>query len=194
MGYPQHYRFLQDHLIRLTWMKLLVYYNYCMREIHSSEEQELWRLANRLHRVLGDLLRRYQLRDRDEICCHGVSVSQCYTLEALHEHGEMRMGELAARMNLKISSMTRVVDQLVRRRLARRRVDSSDRRVCFVSISAQGERLSETIRAELLELQRQVLAGVEPASREAVIQALQLLSQAVDQRMQDEATTNGRRT
>ena len=175
-------------------MKLLVYYNYCMREIHSSEEQELWRLANRLHRVLGDLLRRYQLRDRDEICCHGVSVSQCHTLEALYEHGEMRMGELAARMNLKISSMTRVVDQLVRRRLARRRVDSSDRRVCFVSISAQGERLSETIRAELLELQRQVLAGVEPASREAVIQALQLLSQAVDQRMQDEATTNGRRT
>ena len=183
---------LQDHPLLLTRRKLLVYYNYCMRELHPSEERELSGQANRLHRVLSDLLRRYQLRDRNEICCHGVSVSQCHALEALYEHGEMRMGELAARMNLKISSMTRVVDQLVRRGLARRRVDSSDRRVCFVSINRQGEQLSETIRAELLELQRLVLAAVEPASREAVIQALELLEQAANRRMSKEATPSER--
>jgi len=176
----------------LTLLKILVYYNYCMRDVNRGEERDLWAQANRLHIVLSDLLRRYQLRDRNEICCHGVSVSQCHALEILYQHGEMRMGELAARMNLKISSATRVVDQLVRRRLARRRPDTSDRRVCFVSISPEGEELSKAIRADLLDVQRQVLAGVDPASREAVIKALQLLSDAVDRRMRREATADER--
>ena len=27
----------------------------------------------------------YQFRDRDQICCHGISISQCYALEFLHQ-------------------------------------------------------------------------------------------------------------
>lgn len=43
--------------------------------------------AEALHTAVADLVRVYQFRDRDRICCHDISVTQCYALEALVEHG-----------------------------------------------------------------------------------------------------------
>jgi hypothetical protein len=40
----------------------------------------------------------YQFRDRDRICCHDVSVTQCYALETVVEHGPMRLTTLAERL------------------------------------------------------------------------------------------------
>jgi hypothetical protein len=35
----------------------------------------------------------YQFRDRDRICCHDVSVTQCYALETIVEHGPLRLDQ-----------------------------------------------------------------------------------------------------
>ena len=35
------------------------------------------------YEALSELLRVYQFRDRDRICCYDVSITQCYALEAL---------------------------------------------------------------------------------------------------------------
>ena len=43
--------------------------------------------AEELHAALSALIRVYQFRDRDRICCHDVSVTQCYALEALVKLG-----------------------------------------------------------------------------------------------------------
>jgi hypothetical protein len=37
--------------------------------------------AETFHAALSELVRVYQFRDRDRICCHDVSVTQCYALE-----------------------------------------------------------------------------------------------------------------
>src|ERR1044072_3566354 len=69
-----------------------------------------------LHRVLSDLTRMLQFRDRDRICCHDVSVTQCYALEALVARGEQTLNELAGELYLAKSTARRVVDALVARR------------------------------------------------------------------------------
>ena len=51
--------------------------------------------AKRLHQALTHLVQKYQFRDRNDICCYGISVSQCHTLEALGEHGTQTMHALA---------------------------------------------------------------------------------------------------
>ena len=68
--------------------------------------------AEALHGALSELVRIYQFRDRDRICCHDISVTQCYALEALVEHGPMRSQALARRLMLDKSTTTRVVDAL----------------------------------------------------------------------------------
>ncbi|HSM59421.1 MAG TPA: hypothetical protein VK849_01435, partial [Longimicrobiales bacterium] len=45
---------------------------------------------------IGELVRIIQFRDRDRACCHDVSVSQCYALEAVVDAGPLTVNDLAA--------------------------------------------------------------------------------------------------
>jgi MarR family 2-MHQ and catechol resistance regulon transcriptional repressor len=137
--------------------------------------------AQRLHLAVTELVRRYQFRDRNEICCFGISVSQCHALEALGEAGELTMGALAARMRLSVSTMTRVVDQLVTHGLVRRGESGEDRRVCCVKPTSRGRELLARVSSELLESETAILAKIPVEHRESVIRALESLSRAVDE-------------
>ena len=138
--------------------------------------------AERLCEVFAELVRRYKFRDRDEVCCHGVSVSQCYALESLDTHGPMSMGELAEQLCLEISTVTRVVDHLVREGLAKRARCAEDRRVCRAKVTPRGRSLVRKIRGELVEEYERVLRRVPKESREAVITAMSHLLSAFTQR------------
>ena len=135
----------------------------------------------RLHRAVAELVRRYQFRDRNEICCFGISVSQCYALEALGQVGELTMGALASRMQLSVSTMTRVVDQLVEHDLVRRARSGDDGRVCCVAPTAGGRALLAKISSELLESERAILEKVAAGHRDSVISGLEELSRAIDE-------------
>jgi DNA-binding MarR family transcriptional regulator len=145
------------------------------------------RQAERMYAVFAELVRRYQFRDRDQVCCHGLSVSQCYTLELLAEGGPRTMGALAAEICLKISTATRVVDHLVSSGLAARLSDPNDRRVCCVQITDAGRTLVARIREEIVAEYEAVLSAVPARSRESVIDALSHLLSAFKQRQSPDA-------
>ncbi len=147
------------------------------RTIKSSEG--IAEQARRLHEVASELLKAYQFRDRNEICCHGVSVAQCYALEALGEAGTLAMGELARLQRVSVSTMTRVVDGLVGRGLVRRWLDSEDRRVIRVRLTEQGRALLEVITGELVARERAVLELLPPEHRESLIFALEQFADAM---------------
>lgn len=136
--------------------------------------------AHRLHQAVTELVKRYQFRDRHEVCCHGISVSQCYALAALEDGEQSTMGELAGRMQLSVSTMTRVVDQLVGKDLVRRCTHPGDRRVCCVQVTGSGRKLLGRIHGGMLEMEQAILDQLEPADRESLIRSLGLLVEAVD--------------
>ena len=136
--------------------------------------------AERLHRALTELVRRYQLSDRREICCHGVTVAQSHALAACAAVHGSTMGQVATRLGVAVSTATRLVDQLVERGLLRREVDPDDRRVWRVWPTAEGEHRSTIIRSELLAREQEVLEGFPAAHRESVMAALERLAEAVD--------------
>jgi DNA-binding MarR family transcriptional regulator len=150
-------------------------------QISSAPRAPIGEHAQRLHWAVTDLVRRYQFRDRNEICCFGISVSQCHALEALGQAGELTMGALASQMQLSVSTMTRVVDHLVAHGLVQRDVDAEDRRVCCVEPTSKGRELLARISAELLESEQAILDKVPVEHRESVIHALEELSRAVDE-------------
>ncbi|SUC58290.1 MarR family transcriptional regulator [Pseudomonas aeruginosa] len=57
-------------------------------------DDQLMRDAEELHEALNQLVRVYQFRDRDRICCYDVSVTQSYAVETLVRKGPMRMQAL----------------------------------------------------------------------------------------------------
>lgn len=143
--------------------------------------ERLERQAEALHHIVTELVKQYQFRDRQAICCHGISVSQYYALEALDESRKLTMGELATQLYLTVSTMTRIIDQLVARNLVSRWVDSEDHRVCDVALTQLGQSLLDEIRGELLEIEKGILSKIKPDHRETVLFALKELSKALDQ-------------
>ena len=137
--------------------------------------------AKQLHQALTHLVQQYQFRDRNDICCYGISVSQCHALEALGEHGTVTMNTLAEHLHLAVSTVTRIVDQLVEKELAERHTGEKDRRVCKVALTPSGAALLRTIQGELIAREQAVLARIPAGSRKHVIWALEALSHAVDE-------------
>lgn len=132
------------------------------------------------HQQIIELIKRYQFRDRDRIQCHGISVSQCYVLEALHSHDTLSVNELANKMYLSISTITRVVDQLVKKRYVTRQEDTTDRRVRVLRLTKAGEDIFRKSWDNVFESEKKILENFPPENREMLIDFLHQLNQAVE--------------
>lgn len=138
--------------------------------------------AATLQAAVADLVRVYQFRDRDRICCYDVSVTQCYALEALVEHGSMRLNELAARMFLDKSTTSRVVQTLVKKGYVEQHTAADDRRATTLRATRAGRDLCGRIMTDLVEQQKAVLADLEPAIRTGVVDVIKRLARAAEMR------------
>ena len=136
--------------------------------------------ARALREATVELVKKYQFRDRSETVAYGLSVSQAYALGSIVRLGPLAMADLADDLHLSASTLSRVVDQLVRKSLVRREQSGEDRRVWYVAVTGPGRRLWRQIDDDLVAIDREVLASVAPAERATVIRAVRLLSEATE--------------
>jgi MarR family transcriptional regulator, 2-MHQ and catechol-resistance regulon repressor len=134
--------------------------------------------AEALHAALNELVRVYQFRDRDRICCHDVSVTQCYAIEALIRRGPSGLNDLAAELYLEKSTASRVVAALERKGYVTRSPHPGDGRAIVLSVTAAGRRLHDRIRKGLVNEARDLLQDFEPAVRRGAAQLILRLARA----------------
>jgi len=152
------------------------------RKHTAPGEASLLKDAAALHAALSDLLRVYQFRDRDKICCYDISVTQCYALEALVEHGSMRSQGLAEKLLLDKSTTTRVVDALQRKGYVERTADVEDARAVSLKVTRSGRALYDRINRELIAQQATLLADLDEPIRAGVTDVIRRLAQAAEAR------------
>ena len=140
--------------------------------------------AERLHRLTKDLIRRYQFRDWNQICCYGITISQCHILDVVEEAGDLTMQQLARRMFKSVSTMTRVAGQLVRKGYIKRRQDPEDRRVIHVSVTPQGKAILAAIQRDMVETQKAILRAIPEREWAGAFKVLEALAQGA-QRWQE---------
>ncbi len=150
--------------------------------VRPSRNSHLQRDAAELQSAVSELVRVYQFRDRDRICCHDVSVTQCYALEMLVEHGPMRLSGLVERLFLDKSTTSRVVSTLVKKGYVEQRPDADDGRATALHVTTSGKRLCRRITDDLIEQQQQLLADLDPDVREGVVKVIRGLARAADAR------------
>jgi len=153
----------------------------------NSTQAPLERDAVALQSAIADLVRVYQFRDRDRICCHDISVTQCYALETLVDHGPMRLSALAERLFLDKSTTSRVVATLVKKKYVEQGADARDGRATTLSATRQGRSLCTRITDDLVDQQKQLLQDLDPEVRSGVVQVLRRLAQAADARFRSGA-------
>jgi MarR family 2-MHQ and catechol resistance regulon transcriptional repressor len=144
----------------------------------KASDATLTRQAKELQDALAEFIRVYQFRDRDRICCHDVSVTQCYALDALLRRGLVTMNELAAELCLDKSTTSRVVATLERKGYVARATHPRDGRAVLLTATASGRRLVERIIGELVDEKKQLLAEFPEEVRESAAELIQRLTAA----------------
>jgi DNA-binding MarR family transcriptional regulator len=87
------------------------------------------------------------------------------------------MQQLAKRMFKSVSTMTRVVGQLVRRGYVKRRQDPQDRRIIHVSITPQGKAIVAAVNRDLIETQKTILQDIPADQWDGAFKVLEALAQ-----------------
>jgi DNA-binding MarR family transcriptional regulator len=138
-------------------------------------------LSQKFRETLGLAYQRVNALQRDEKRCFGVSLSRCVTLETLLQEGPLPVRELASRLGLDASTVTRSIDGLVREGLARRtRDERQDRRRVFVALTARGRALAGKLVHCADAYSDEILERIPRDRREDVLIALGDLVEAVD--------------
>jgi DNA-binding MarR family transcriptional regulator len=92
-----------------------------------------------------------------------LSASEINVLAILADGRSRSVGELASDTATKPTTLTSVLDRLVRRGHVTRDLDPADRRSFLVSLTADGRRVAGAARAATADLERAALAAVSDA-------------------------------
>ena len=148
--------------------------------------------ARELLEALTRLVRVYQFRDRNRICAHDVSVSQCYALQAIARRETPGLNELAASQYLDKSTASRLVDGLEEKGYVRRAPDPRDGRAVRLAVTKRGQEVLDKIEADLLAEQIELIRDFTPEVRRATARLVLRLAQATQARMARGCGPSGR--
>lgn len=112
-------------------------------------------------------------------CCSGVSLAQCHVLLEIEEQGQATTGQLAQRLGLDKSTLSRTIDGLVNIGLVERLPNPSDRRFTPLVATKQGKAICDSINSEADDYYGRVFKSIPQGKHEAVIRDLSLLVQAL---------------
>ena len=102
-------------------------------------------------------------------------------LAVLASAGPMRMGSLASRLGVQVSTMSRIVDIMVASGWAERRPDEADHRACVIAITAAGTALLDTVRQDDATRLAESVARLAPADLAVLEAALPVLEALEEQ-------------
>ena len=151
--------------------------------VRTTRKSDLDRDTRDLYAALTDLVRLYQFRDRNTICCHDISVTQCYALQSLERGGAMTLNALAADLMLDKSTASRVVEALERKGYVRRTPHPEDARALNLEMTAKGRGLCQRIERDLIEEERSIIENLDPEVRRAAIGVVRDLARLAAARM-----------
>lgn len=103
---------------------------------------------------------------------HEITVAMYRVLAMLKERNESTLGDLADVVSVEISTLSRLVGTLAKRKLVSRTRPEDNGRIVIVRLTPQGEALTEELRPYAMELERYAVEGMSEEQVEALKTAL----------------------
>ena len=90
------------------------------------------------------------------------------------------MNELSEKMNLNSSTMTRILDNLVRDKYISRDKDEFDRRIVVVSLTDTGMKVAKELDITVKAYYKKVIANIPKGQVEDVLKSVNILQKAFE--------------
>ena len=78
-------------------------------------------------------------------CCNGISLAQCHTLLEIEKSNEISVSDLAKKLSLDKSTVSRTVDGLVNINLVNRDIPKENRRLALIKLTGSGKEVCSSI-------------------------------------------------
>ncbi len=78
-------------------------------------------------------------------CCNGVSLPQCHALLEIENQDNITVTELSEKLTLEKSTVSRTVDNLVKKGYLQREIPEENRRTVKLQLTEEGEKTCENI-------------------------------------------------
>jgi len=143
--------------------------------------------AETLRNLIHTFIRRFGLLDEARTPCGlPIAVSDAHALmELLHNPG-IEQVELAKRLGLSKSAVSRLLLRLENRGLVQRAISKEDRRAHDLRLSDKGERMASRINRESLARFETILSGLPDGKSASLLECLPHLIQAIPEQVQAE--------
>ncbi len=125
---------------------------------------------NSLNKEIRDLMdtvmKDMYLLDKEIETTFGLTSARVFTLLAFNSREIMKMKELSEALSLTSSTMTRMIDNLVKEGLVERGHEPRDRRLVIVKLTNEGKRLTHSIKVYKEKYFKSVMENVESDGKE----------------------------
>ena len=109
-----------------------------------------------------------------------INFQEAHLLMSIGMQGPLTMSEIARVLQLKLSSVTAVVDKLEEKHFVRRARSERDRRLVRVELTAAGRKFHNLVEAAHLTLTDSMLKILDPAERETFMALFRKIAQGLN--------------
>ena len=135
--------------------------------------------AQRLETAFSGVVRALGLLRPDTTPCgQPISITEAHAISELAVAGPLTQNEIADRLRLQKSTVSRLVDQLVDERLVKRTPNPADGRSVLVALTAKGTNRADRLGAARTALFENLMGGMSASDRKVVIAGLSRLEAA----------------
>lgn len=137
--------------------------------------------AMRLQEQMVALIRAFGLNEPDRTPCgEQMSVSEAHTLMELDKNQLLSQNQLAYRLRLEKSTVSRLVAQLQKRGWVEQYTAANDGRLRLLTLTDRGRRAANSLSEARRRKYARLFEAIPEKEREAVFHALQVVISALD--------------
>lgn len=133
--------------------------------------------AQELARYLLVLRRMQNKEEMDFLLSIGnLSLPQLKVLNTIGDRGSCTMSEIAKEANLSLSSITLIVDKLVKLKLVVRLRTEADRRIVYAKLTPQGQKIYQVQLDHIQSIVRKMLGALSSEEQESFLNIFQKIA------------------
>ncbi|MBA4347989.1 MAG: MarR family transcriptional regulator [Clostridiales bacterium] len=138
----------------------------------NEEIKQLRESIRILERKLGIL-------EESGMSCCGLTLAQCHALVEIGRAESISLVDLSNTIGLDTSTMSRTVNNLVTKEMAKRELDPDDRRYVTIQLTPEGCRYFREIETGMEAYFMKVYEAIAEPDRKGVLDSLAILLQAI---------------
>lgn len=129
--------------------------------------------------MIQDLTRSLKIFERSEIVSEGFTISQCYIILYIQNNDSLTMNQISKKMNLDKSTITRIIDNLVRDGYIKKQKSNEDGRVVLASLTKKGKKSASDLQEKINDYYRQIINEIPEGEVMKVVSSVNTLLKAL---------------